>query len=114
MGELPIKREDAVAFFRFQVISDMLDAKPGFIEATAKKLAKQQFNDVVNKRMVTFSERTIFKYYSNYKKHGFDGLKPKVRCDKGTHPGIDEAIIPHSAPLLYKIGIFYSSNSSIV
>lgn len=93
MEELPIKREDAVAFFRFQVISEILDAKPGFIEATAKKLANQQFNDVVNKRMVTFSERTIFRYYSNYKKYGFDGLKPKVRCDKGTHPGIQEKVI---------------------
>lgn len=93
MGELPIKREDAVAFFRFQVISEMLDAPKGFIEATAKRISKQQFNDVVNKRMVTFSERTIFKYYSNYKKYGFDGLKPKVRCDKGTHPGLDEILI---------------------
>jgi transposase InsO family protein len=93
MGELPIKHEDAVAFFRFQVISEMLDARPGFVEATAKKLAGQQFNDVVNKRMVTFSERTIFRYYSNYKKDGFDGLKPKRRCDRGTHPGIDESVI---------------------
>ncbi len=93
MGELPIKKEDAVAFFRFQVISEMLDAKPGFIDATAKKLATQQFNDIVNKRLVNISERTIFKYYSAYKKYGFDGLKPKVRCDKGTHPGISEGII---------------------
>ncbi|NLB42396.1 MAG: helix-turn-helix domain-containing protein, partial [Clostridiales bacterium] len=93
MGELPIKREDAVAFFRFQVISEILNAEPGFIRATANRLAKQQFNDVVNKRMVTFSERTIFRYYTNYKKYGFDGLKPKVRCDKGTHPGIDSEII---------------------
>lgn len=93
MGELPIKREDAVAFFRFQVISEMLDAKPGYIESTAKKLAKDQFNDIINKRMVSFSERTIFKYYSDYKKYGFDGLKPKRRCDKGTHPGISSEII---------------------
>lgn len=93
MGELPIKREDAIAFFRFQVISEMLDAEPGFVRATANRLSRQQFNDVVNKRMVTFSERTIFRYYSDYKKYGFDGLKPKSRCDKGTHPGIDEGLI---------------------
>jgi transposase InsO family protein len=93
MGELPIKYEEAVAFFRFQIISEMLDAKPGFIEATAKKLSGQQFNDVLNKRMVTFSERTIFTYYSNYKRSGFDGLKPKIRRDKGNHPGIDEGVI---------------------
>lgn len=93
MNELPISKQDAVAFFRFQIISEMLDAPKGYIEATAKNLASRQFNDVVNKRMVKFSERTIFTYYSNYKKYGFDGLKPKTRCDKGTHPGIDPEII---------------------
>jgi len=93
MAQLPINKQDAVAFFRFQVISEMLDAPKGFIEATAKKLAKQQFNDVVNKQIVTFSERTIFRYYSDYKKYGFDGLKPKVRSNKGKHPGIDPEII---------------------
>ncbi|MDQ2087946.1 DDE-type integrase/transposase/recombinase [Herbivorax sp. ANBcel31] len=93
MNQLPIKKEDAVAFFRFQVISEMLDAKPGFVEKTAKELAKKHFNDVVNKRLVTFSERTIFRYYSDYKKYGFDALKPKRRCDKGTHPTIDDNVI---------------------
>jgi len=93
MAEIPIKREDAVAFFRFQVISEMLDAPSGFIRKTANMLAKKEFHDVVNKRMVTFSERTIFYYYSNYKKYGFDGLKPKIRCDKGTHPGIETELI---------------------
>lgn len=93
MNELPIKREDAVAFFRFQIISEMLDAAPGFVEATAKRLSQQQFHDVLNKRMITYSERTIFRYYSDYKKNGFDGLKPKTRKDKGSHPGMDTGII---------------------
>lgn len=93
MAELPVKREDAVAFFRFQIISEMLDAQPGFVEATAKKLSRQQFNDVVNKQMVSFSERTIWKYYSDYRKYGFDGLKPRIRSDKGTHPGISDNLI---------------------
>lgn len=93
MNELPISRQDAVAFFRFQVISEMLDAQKGCVESTAKALAKRQFNDIVNKRIVEFSERTIFTYYSNYKKYGFDGLKPKTRCDKGRHPGIEPEVI---------------------
>ncbi len=93
MNELPIKREDAVAFFRFQIISEMLDAAPGFVEATAKKLSQQQFHDIVNKQMISYCERTIFRYYSDYKKHGFEGLKPKTRKDKGKHPGIDAGII---------------------
>lgn len=63
MAELPIKHEDAVAFFRFQIISEMLDAQPGFVEATAKKLSREQFNDVVNKQLVNFSERTILSVF---------------------------------------------------
>ena len=93
MGEIPIKHEDAIAFFRFQVISEMLDAHPGFVDRTAKELAGRQFNDVVNKRMVSFTERTIYRFYSSYKKYGFDGLKPKSRSDKGSHPGIGDDII---------------------
>jgi len=93
LTELPIKREDAVAFFRFQIISEMLDAPPGFVEATAKKLSQQKFHDVLNKQMVGYCERTIFRYYSDYKKHGFDGLKPKTRKDKGSHPGVDPSMI---------------------
>ena len=88
MTELPIKREDAVAFFRFQIISEMLDAAPGFVEATAKKLSQQSFHDVLNKRMISYTERTIFRYYSAYKNQGFEGLKPKTRKDKGGHPGL--------------------------
>lgn len=93
MTELPIKKEDAVAFFRFQIISEMLDAAPGFVEATAKRLSQQSFHDVLNKRMISYTERTIFRYYSAYKKQGFEGLKPKTRKDKGTHPGLGTAII---------------------
>ena len=93
MPELPIKREDAVAFFRFQIISEMLDAAPGFVEATAKKLSQQSFHDVLNKRMISYTERTIFRYYSAYKNQGFEGLKPKTRKDKGGHPGLDTGIL---------------------
>ncbi|MBP8745999.1 MAG: DDE-type integrase/transposase/recombinase [Syntrophorhabdus sp.] len=93
MTELPIKREDAVAFFRFQIISEMLDAAPGFVEATAKKLSQQSFHDVLNKRMISYTERTIFRYYSAYKNQGFEGLKPKTRKDKGGHPGLDTTIL---------------------
>lgn len=40
----------------------------GKIDATARKLAKQKFHDVLNKKMVSFHERTIYEYYMNYKK----------------------------------------------
>jgi transposase InsO family protein len=88
-----VKVEDAIAFFRFQVISPMLDAPRGKIDATAKKLAKTKFHDMVNKKQVTFHERTIYQYYMDFKKDGFEGLKPKVYKNKGTHPSIPDKII---------------------
>jgi len=88
-----IKEEDAIAFFKLQVITPMLEASKGFVDKTAIELSKQQFNDVVNKRIVTYSYRTLYTFYSTYKKLGFDGLKPKVRSSKGTHPAIPAELI---------------------
>lgn len=90
-----VKKEDAVAFFRFSVISPMLNAPKGHIDATAKKLAKTEFNDIVNQKMVTFHYRTIYTYYMNYKKHGFEGLKPKRYKNKGSHPSVPDEYIKH-------------------
>ena len=88
-----IKKREAIALFRLQVISPMLDAKKGEIDATAKKLAQKKFNDVLNQKMVTFHERTIYEYYMNYKKEGFSGLIPKTYKNKNTHPTIPDDII---------------------
>lgn len=88
-----IKKEDAVAFFRFSVIAPMLNAPKGQIDATARKLAKTEFNDVVNQKMLTFHYRTIYTYYINYKKYGFDGLKPKKYRNKNTHPSVPDEYI---------------------
>jgi len=91
--ENKIKRKEAIAFFRLQIISPMLDATKGNIDNTAKKLAKQKYNDVLNQKMVSFHERTIYQYYMDYKKNGFDGLIPKIYKNKGTHPSIPDDII---------------------
>ena len=88
-----IKEEDATAFFKLQVIAPMLEANKGFVDKTAVDLSHQQFNDVVNKKLVTYSYRTLYKFYSSYKKLGFDGLKPKVKSSKGTHPSIPQELI---------------------
>ncbi len=88
-----IKDEDAIAFFKLQVITPMLEANKGFVDKTAKKLSHQQFNDVVNKKIITYSYRTLYKFYSSYKKFGFDGLKPKIKSSKGTHPAIPQELI---------------------
>lgn len=88
-----IKEEDAIAFFKLQVITPMLEAPKGMVDKTAVELSKQKFNDVVNKKIVSYSYRTLYKFYSAYKTLGFDGLKPKVKSNKGTHPAIPPDLI---------------------
>lgn len=93
MQDCPIPYDQAVAYFRFQVISDMLDAPKTLLRATAVELSNKQFNDFANKRMVSFSVRTLFRYYKAYKEHDFDGLRPKGRKDKGTHRSVSVDMI---------------------
>lgn len=87
-----IKQEDAVAFFRYTVILPLIEAESGTIRKTAYDIAHKVFNDPVNKKTVHFGERTIFTYYANYRKYGFDGLKPKQKS-KGNYPSIPKNII---------------------
>lgn len=93
MFEGSIKSDDAIAFFRYTVILPLLEAAPGTIRRVAYDLAHTTFNDPVNRRVITFGERTIFTYYANYRKHGFEGLKPKTKSNKGKHPSISEETI---------------------
>ncbi|MFD3156692.1 DDE-type integrase/transposase/recombinase [Haloimpatiens sp. FM7330] len=93
MFEGSIKTKDAIAFFRYSVILPLLEAKPGTIRKTAYQLAHKTFHDPVNRRVITIGERTIYTYYANYRKYGFEGLKPKIKSNKGKHPSIPEEII---------------------
>jgi putative transposase len=88
-----IKVDDAIAFFRYTVILPLIEAEAGTIRKTAHALSQTVFNDPVNKRTITFGERTIFTYYGNYKKYGFEGLKPKIKSNKGKHPSIPEELL---------------------
>lgn len=88
-----IKVDDAIAFFRYTVILPLIEAEAGTIRKTAHMLSQTVFNDPVNKRTITFGERTIFTYYGNYKKYGFEGLKPKIKSNKGKHPSISEELL---------------------
>ena len=92
-SENSITHKEAVAFFRLQIISPMLDAPKGEIDATAKKLAKKQFRDVLNNKMVSYHERTIYEYYMNFKKNNLKGLMPKTYENKDTHPSVPDEII---------------------
>ena len=88
-----MKYEDAVAFFRYSIILPLLDAEAGTIRKTAFDIASKTYNDPISQKTIKISERTIFTYYSNYRKHKFEGLKPKIKSNKGASPSIPEEIV---------------------
>ncbi len=95
MSTETVKSEDIIAYFRYTVILPLVEAAPGTIRTTASELSKKVFNDPYTMCSRTFGERTIFTYYSNFKKHGFNGLKPKVRAKSPPHPSISPDILKH-------------------
>lgn len=93
MKDLPISRPEAVGLFYYQIVDELMSAPPGKLTEKVRELAQRQFHDAVNKRIVTFSERTLFRLYKKYREAGFEGLMPKPRSDKGTHPSLDPQVI---------------------
>lgn len=87
-----VRWQDEEALHRFQLISPLLavDADPAKRNEERKKLAEN--HDI--------SERTLRRYESAFRKHGFEGLKPASRAEaevKGPFPdfkkALDEAIL---------------------
>ena len=90
--------KNEVALFRYGIISDLV---VGNIDTKSKKAF---FRDASLKeryyrgKVILVSKGTIERWFYNYKKYGFDGLKPRDRNDSGRIRKIDgeiEGIINH-------------------
>jgi len=74
-----------VALFRLSVLGSLtsrIDIRHGELKKLIKAQAEQHF-DIPNSKKIKISARTIERWYHLWKKHGLDGLDPKVRKDSG-------------------------------
>lgn len=90
--------KNEIALFRYGVISDLV---VGNVDAKSKKSffrgasSKERY---YNGKQIRISKGTIERWFYNYQKYGFDGLKPRDRSDCGRIRKIDneiEGIINH-------------------
>jgi len=87
--ELDQKREEGLR--RYRVIAPLL-------EEDLARSERLQIRRLIRRRE-GLSARTLRRYVAAYKQHGFDGLLPKVRRDKGSCKAIPEAALKLAAQL---------------
>lgn len=87
------KQKENIALFRFRVISSLLnpDSNVGSLSSKIDELSTHTFIDHKGES-VKVASGTIERWYYNYKKNGFDALKPKSRCDIGFYRKVDDEL----------------------
>ncbi len=83
-----------VALFRYGLIAELLNIKPGsgelYREIRKKAARKHAIPGTTRTRVAAETIRTWLK---RYRKHGFDGLVPKLRSDRGQSRTIPQDIV---------------------
>ncbi len=87
------EQRDKIALFRYGVIGTLVSGElfHGELKKKIRELSQRQYIiPFSNRTMIGFG--TIEEWLSIFRKHGFDGLKPKVRNDKGSLRGLSPAL----------------------
>jgi len=87
-------QKNRIALFRYGIIAPLVTR--GEVTPHERwdffRTASQKQYLYLDERMVHISEDTIYRYYRNYLKSGFDGLKPAGRSDIGKTRKLDDDI----------------------
>lgn len=82
-----------VALFRYGLIADLLHIKPGggeLYEEIRKKAART--HEIPGTTRTHVASETIRTWLKSYRRHGYDGLVPKLRCDRGQSRAIPQEV----------------------
>lgn len=88
------KQKEEIALFRYTVIRPLVDqGPPGYkIASVLGEIAATSHQDHLG-RWIKVSARTVQRWTKAYQTKGFDGLKPKNRCDVGSVRATDAEIL---------------------
>lgn len=76
---------------RYEIIAPLL--MPSLDEAEKRRIR----SEIVEREEI--SERTLRRYTASYRDYGFEGLKPKERCDAGEAKAVTEDILHRAAEI---------------
>jgi transposase InsO family protein len=82
-----------VALFRYGLIADLLHIRPGsgeLYEQIRKKA--ERTHDIPGTTRTRVAAETIRTWLKRYRKHGFDGLVPRLRSDRGQSRAIPQDV----------------------
>ena len=86
---------EQIAAFRYGLIAPIVSRQsplaPGELKAYFEHLSSQSF-EIPGQTSRRLSVRTLERYLSQYRKHGWEGLLPNPRRDKGNHRLSEEVI----------------------
>lgn len=79
------KQKEEIALFRYTVIRPLVDTgPPGYKIASCLKDISNTSHQDWRGRWIKVSVKTLKRWTNAYQRKGFDGLKPKDRCDIGS------------------------------
>jgi len=78
-----MNKDDEIAVFRYGIIAPVIHDDAINRSNYFRELAKKEFNYPGEEKPIRFRYRTFLKWLHLYRKHGYDGLKPSTRNDKG-------------------------------
>ncbi len=83
-----------IALFRFSVIGTLIsgELEHGAVAKQIAELSKRTYK-IPNSKRTRIGKGTIEDWLYAYKYNGFEGLKPKIRSDRGTIRDIDQAFL---------------------
>lgn len=91
MTDTKDKRLDEVALFRFGLIADILRADSREVGKLLRAKAEQSYS-IPGSRRTRIAAETLRHWVKAYRRHGFDGLKPKPRKDAGRSHALPQAV----------------------
>jgi transposase InsO family protein len=93
-------RRTEIALFRYTLILPFLRGEypPGGKQRLREQVASRHY-DIPNSSRATVSPSTLARWERLYRRHGFDGLKPKRRSDRGQSRAISEETLDRAETL---------------